>query len=144
MCSQKRKSHAILETAAYLPKTFYLFSPAIGDIPMWPFFSTRKRRNTSLSKAFDSIVTAMENGDLSARADLEAFSGEDEKILAGLNSILDAVIGPLNVAAEYVDRIRRGRQRHPRYRPGDGRGGRWKRGTRIQQRRTERPGNRVT
>ena len=37
--------------------------------------------------------------------------GDFRKIVEGVNETLDAVIGPLNVAAEYVDRISQGR--HP-------------------------------
>ena len=34
--------------------------------------------------------------------------GDFRKIVQGVNETLDAVIGPLNVAAEYVDRISKG------------------------------------
>ena len=34
--------------------------------------------------------------------------GDFRKIVEGVNDTLDAVIGPLNVAAEYVERISRG------------------------------------
>ena len=34
--------------------------------------------------------------------------GDFRKIVQGVNDTLDAVIGPLNVAAEYVDRISKG------------------------------------
>jgi len=48
------------------------------------------------------------NGKLDSRADLEAAGIDFKAIPDGLNNILDAVIGPLNVAAEYVDRISKG------------------------------------
>ena len=35
-------------------------------------------------------------------------SAEFRPIVVGVNATLDAVIGPLNVAAEYVDRISKG------------------------------------
>lgn len=47
-------------------------------------------------------------GDLSARANVEKHQGDYRKIVEGLNNILDAVIGPLNVAAMYVDKISKG------------------------------------
>ena len=34
--------------------------------------------------------------------------GDFRKVVRGVNDTLDAVIGPLNVAAEYVERISRG------------------------------------
>jgi methyl-accepting chemotaxis protein len=56
---------------------------------------------TMLSKA------AVE-GKLATRADVSKHQGDFQKIVAGVNDTLDAVIGPLNVAAEYVDRIGKG------------------------------------
>jgi len=48
------------------------------------------------------------DGDLSARADAQRHDGDYRKIVTGFNDTLDAVIGPLNVAADYVDRISKG------------------------------------
>jgi methyl-accepting chemotaxis protein len=56
---------------------------------------------TMLSKA------AIE-GKLATRADASKHQGDFQKIVVGVNDTLDAVIGPLNVAAEYVDRISKG------------------------------------
>ena len=47
-------------------------------------------------------------GKLSTRAEASRHQGEYRKVIEGVNSTLDAVIGPLNVAAEYVDRIGKG------------------------------------
>jgi len=47
-------------------------------------------------------------GKLATRADASRHQGDFQKIVAGVNETLDAVIGPLNVAAEYVDRISKG------------------------------------
>jgi len=47
-------------------------------------------------------------GRLDTRADASRHEGDFRKIVAGVNDTLDAVIGPLNVAAEYVERIGRG------------------------------------
>jgi methyl-accepting chemotaxis protein len=47
-------------------------------------------------------------GKLATRADASKHQGDFQKIVAGVNDTLDAVIGPLNVAAEYVDRISKG------------------------------------
>ena len=47
-------------------------------------------------------------GKLDTRADASKHQGEFRKIVQGVNNTLDAVIGPLNVAAEYVDRISKG------------------------------------
>jgi methyl-accepting chemotaxis protein len=47
-------------------------------------------------------------GRLATRADAAKHSGGFRKVVEGVNATLDAVIGPLNVAAEYVDRISKG------------------------------------
>ena len=54
------------------------------------------------------LSTAITRGDLSVRIDPQGFKGSWEALAFGLNATLDAVIGPLNVAAEYVDRISKG------------------------------------
>ncbi len=47
-------------------------------------------------------------GRLSTRADASRHKGDFRKIVEGVNETLDSVIGPLNVAAGYVDRISNG------------------------------------
>ena len=54
------------------------------------------------------LVEAAVEGKLATRADASRHQGDFRKIVAGVNETLDAVIGPLNVAAEYVDRISKG------------------------------------
>uniref|UniRef100_UPI00047D45AD MCP four helix bundle domain-containing protein n=1 Tax=Citrifermentans bremense TaxID=60035 RepID=UPI00047D45AD len=47
-------------------------------------------------------------GKLASRADASKHRGDFQKVITGVNDTLDAVIGPLNVAAEYMDRISKG------------------------------------
>ncbi|WP_052700279.1 methyl-accepting chemotaxis protein [Methylocucumis oryzae] len=47
-------------------------------------------------------------GRLDTRADVSRHQGDFRKIVEGVNNTLDAVIGPLSVAADYVQRISRG------------------------------------
>ncbi|MCM0083851.1 MCP four helix bundle domain-containing protein [Geomonas sp. Red32] len=47
-------------------------------------------------------------GQLSVRADASRHQGAYRDVIAGVNGTLDAVIGPLNMAADYVDRISKG------------------------------------
>jgi methyl-accepting chemotaxis protein len=61
-----------------------------------------------LVKDADMLVRAAVEGKLSTRADASKHEGEYRKIVEGVNKTLDAVIGPLNVAADYVDKISRG------------------------------------
>jgi methyl-accepting chemotaxis protein len=55
-----------------------------------------------------TLVKAAQDGKLATRADAAKHQGDYRKIVEGVNQMLDAVIGPLNVSAEYVDRISKG------------------------------------
>ncbi len=54
------------------------------------------------------LAKAAVDGKLATRADASKHQGDFRKIVAGVNDTLDAVIGPLNVAAKYVDEISKG------------------------------------
>lgn len=54
------------------------------------------------------LTKAAVEGKLSTRADATKHHGDYRKVVEGVNATLDAVIGPLNVAAEYVDKIGKG------------------------------------
>ena len=54
------------------------------------------------------LAGAAVSGQLATRADAHKHNGDFRKIMEGVNATLDAVIGPLNIAAEYVDRISKG------------------------------------
>jgi len=54
------------------------------------------------------LAEAAVAGRLDVRADVTKHQGEYRKVVEGMNDTLDALIGPLNVAAEYVDRISKG------------------------------------
>jgi len=56
----------------------------------------------------EMLVHAAVDGKLATRADATKHQGDFRKVVSGINETLDAVIGPLNVAAEYVDRISKG------------------------------------
>jgi methyl-accepting chemotaxis protein len=58
----------------------------------------------------DSIMLsqAAVQGQLATRADATKHQGAYREVVEGVNGTLDAVVGPLNVAAEYVERISRG------------------------------------
>ncbi len=62
----------------------------------------------ALTSDANMLSKAAIEGKLATRADASKHQGDYQKIVAGVNECLDAVIGPLNVAAEYVDRISKG------------------------------------
>ncbi|MEZ5335786.1 MAG: hypothetical protein R2741_11390 [Methanolobus sp.] len=51
------------------------------------------------------LAEAAVEGKLDVRADASQHFGDYKRIVDGVNNTLDSVIGPLNVAVEYVDRI---------------------------------------
>jgi len=70
---------------------------------------------SNIQKIIKSVVNqaktlseACVDGKLSTRGDVEKINPEFQDIVIGINNTLDAVIGPLNVSAEYIDRISKG------------------------------------
>lgn len=70
---------------------------------------------SSISKVLNTLIKestrlsqAAVNGKLQTRGNPDLVSFEFRPIVEGVNATLDAVIGPLNVAADYVDRISKG------------------------------------
>jgi methyl-accepting chemotaxis protein len=75
-------------------------------------FNTIKNNLNTCIDAVNALVTdaamlakAAVEGKLATRADAAKHQGDFRKIVAGVNDTLDAVIGPLNVAADYVAKI---------------------------------------
>jgi len=55
-----------------------------------------------------TLAGAATKGDLSQRADLARHQGDFRGVMKGVNETLDALIGPLKISANYVDRISKG------------------------------------
>jgi methyl-accepting chemotaxis protein len=62
----------------------------------------------SLFAEVQRLTDAAIEGKLATRGDPEKINAEFRGIVQGMNNVLDEVITPLNVAAEYVERISRG------------------------------------
>ncbi len=56
----------------------------------------------------NTLSIQMSAGNLDRRADVDRYQGAYRDMIDGLNQTLDAVIQPLNISAEYVDRISKG------------------------------------
>jgi methyl-accepting chemotaxis protein len=61
----------------------------------------------ALQKELARLTEASNAGKLSERGKHDQFQGAYAEIVRGVNAILDAVIGPLNVSAKYVEQISR-------------------------------------
>ncbi|WP_177188804.1 PAS domain-containing protein, partial [Solimonas aquatica] len=88
--------------------------PPITDSYKGDFNTIKNNLNTCV-KVVNALVAdanmlsqAAVEGRLATRADASKHEGDFRKIVQGVNDTLDAVIGPLNVAANYVDRISKG------------------------------------
>ncbi|MGZ3775693.1 MAG: HAMP domain-containing protein, partial [Bdellovibrio sp.] len=78
-------------------------------------FNTIKNNLNQAIEAINNMVAeaatlekAAIEGRLATRADASRYQGDYKKVVVGVNNCLDAVIGPLNVAADYVDKISKG------------------------------------
>jgi len=61
-----------------------------------------------LQKELGRVTEAAKDGKLAERGNADQFQGAYANIVRGVNAILDAVLTPLGVAANYVDRISKG------------------------------------
>ena len=62
----------------------------------------------ALARDAESLSAAAIQGKLATRADVSRHQGDYRRIMQGVNDTLDAVIGPLNVAADHVEKISKG------------------------------------
>jgi methyl-accepting chemotaxis protein len=88
--------------------------PKITDKYNGDFNTIKNNLNTCIG-AVNALVAdanmlsrAAVEGKLATRADATKHEGDFRKIVQGVDDCLDAVIGPLNVAAKYVDNISKG------------------------------------
>ncbi|MDD3050230.1 MAG: methyl-accepting chemotaxis protein [Candidatus Cloacimonetes bacterium] len=61
-----------------------------------------------LLKETKSLIDAATNGQLDKRGDAKRFIGNWGELIAEINQLIDAFVAPINVTAEYVDRISKG------------------------------------
>ncbi len=99
----------------------YIERIARGDIPApisdeyrGDFNEIKNNLNTCIA-AINALITDVHllaqagvEGRLAIRADATRHQGDFRRIVEGVNATLDAVIGPLNTAADYVERIAQG------------------------------------
>ena len=79
---------------------------AVLDAPQFEVRETSAKQ--SLQEEILRVSNALQQGRLAERARAELFGGADRTLVESLNGMLDAVIKPLNVSAEYMDRISKG------------------------------------
>ena len=88
--------------------------PKITDSYNGDFNAIKNNLNACIDAISNMVVEAGNlekaavEGHLATRADAAKYQGDYRKVVVGVNNCLDAVIGPLNVTANYVDRISKG------------------------------------
>ena len=89
--------------------------PPVEIRPAAPPFWTIQTHDASesqtgglLQEEILKLASALQQGRLAERARADLFEGGDRKVVESLNAMLDSVIKPLNVSAEYMDRISKG------------------------------------
>ncbi|OGU17844.1 MAG: hypothetical protein A2076_15025 [Geobacteraceae bacterium GWC2_53_11] len=90
-----------------------MVSAVVAVIMLAMFIGLYLKRNIaaiikSLLEESNRLTEAAVEGRLATRGDVEKINFEFRGVVEGVNQTLDAVIGPLNVAGEYVDRISKG------------------------------------
>ena len=61
-----------------------------------------------LNTEIESNIKAITEGKLDTRANAEFYSGTWKELINGVNGLIDAFVAPINVTAEYVERISQG------------------------------------
>jgi methyl-accepting chemotaxis protein len=65
-------------------------------------------REMDVTKGVENLVKSAIDGKLDKRADSEKFEGNYKKIVSLVNDLIETIVKPLNVSADYVDRISKG------------------------------------
>jgi methyl-accepting chemotaxis protein len=99
---------ATAKSASYMMVAFMIVGFLIAIIVGVIISQMIKKIIGTMIAEIKNLVDAAVGGKLATRADAEKINFEFRDIAIGMNETLDAVIGPLNVAAEYVDRISKG------------------------------------
>jgi len=89
------------------------FSPVLDKLPGKQAVANEKldllRNNLQcVSKEVNELTGAILEGKLAARGNADAFTGDWRKLVAGLNSLIEAFVRPIHLMAEYVNRVGKG------------------------------------
>lgn len=103
--------HKNYQTIAFI--SVLMMGILVGCIALAVFVSYSLSKNvqtiiSQLNGELDRLVAAAISGNLNARADAATISFEFRSVVEGINATLDALVHPLDVASEYLDRIARG------------------------------------
>ena len=66
------------------------------------------QRLNAISQEIDGLTRAIQNGNLETRGQTDEFAGGWKNLVGGVNNVIEAFVAPINVTAEYLDRISKG------------------------------------
>jgi len=89
------------------------FNPVLEKMPGKQAIANEKTdllRNNLLraSKEVNELTDAIINGKLAARGRADAFAGDWQKLVGGINSLIEALVKPIGLTSDYVARIGKG------------------------------------
>ena len=89
------------------------FSPVLEKLPGKQVIANQKmdllRNNLQgVSKEVKELTDAILKGNLTARGKTDAVAGDWQKLVGGINGLIEAFVKPISVTAVYVDRIGKG------------------------------------
>ena len=88
--------------------------PEITDTYLGDFNEIKNNLNgcievmNGLLSETNQLTTAIRKGKLDVRGNQEEFSGEWGSLVEGINHLIDAFVAPINVTAEYIERVSKG------------------------------------
>ncbi|MDM8540517.1 hypothetical protein QUF90_05465, partial [Desulfococcaceae bacterium HSG9] len=59
-------------------------------------------------KEMNVLISGLQEGKLDIRGDADSFSGKWKELVNGFNELIEALVAPINMTAEYIGRIGRG------------------------------------
>ncbi|MGE5653509.1 MAG: hypothetical protein ACM3ZQ_04470, partial [Bacillota bacterium] len=62
----------------------------------------------NLNHEVERNIKAITEGKLDTRANADLYSGTWKDLIIGINGLIDAFVAPINMTAEYVERISKG------------------------------------
>jgi len=71
-------------------------------------FRNMKEMINSVLKEMERLTFSIQNGKLDIRGNADMFKGDWRRLVEGVNHVIDAFVFPINMTADYIDRISKG------------------------------------
>jgi len=68
-------------------------------------FRSMQNEINDVSQEMNGLIQKIRNGELNSRGNADAFEGGWRELVVGVNNLIDAFVAPINMTAEYIDRL---------------------------------------